>query len=504
LQEENGSDDTKATGAQPPRRRGRRSLYDEEGGSDIMDTVSRRQQAHSAAGAKAAGGSGIRDVFRNRNFRLLWAGEGVSLIGDQLYLIALPWLVLQLTGNAFAMGTVLALAAVPRALFMLVGGALTDRLSPRALMLGSNLARMGLVATLAALTMSGSIELWMLYAFALFFGLADAFFFPAQSAIVPRLIGAERLQTGNSIIQGTAQLSLFLGPALAGLLIALLDGGGAAGGVPDMWGIGVAFAMDAASFVASVAALSLMRMDRTRAAATPVDGPRMGVMASIGEGLRSVWGDRLLRYYFVLIAAANFLITGPFSVGVPVLADTRYSGGAAAFGIVLSAFGAGSLGGVVLAGATRRPSARRFPAAMLGLTAFSGVSLILLGVMPALVPAAAVAACMGAAQGYVVIQFVTWLQLRTPEHMLGRTMSMLMFAVMGLTPVSNTVAGALIQLSPTGVLTGAGALMVLVVAVGALSPSVWQLGDTARMEAGGPIVAGIGAVAAEQTLDQAA
>lgn len=469
-----------------------------------MDAVSRRHQADAHEVSEAGGGSGIRDVLRNRDFRLLWAGEGVSLIGDQLYLIALPWLVLQLTGNAFAMGTVLALAAIPRALFMLVGGALTDRLSPRALMLGSNLARMGLVATLAALTMAGSIELWMIYAFALIFGLADAFFFPAQSAIVPRLIGTERLQTGNSIIQGTAQLSLFLGPALAGLLIALLDGGAAADGVPDMWGIGVAFALDAVSFVASVTALSLMRMERPPVEATPADGRKTGVFSSIGEGLSSVWSDRLLRYYFVLIAAANLLITGPFSVGIPVLADTRYAGGAAAFGIILSAFGAGSLGGVVIAGATRRPSARRFPAAMLGLTAFSGVSLVLLGVMPSLVPSASVAACMGAAQGYVVIQFVTWLQIRTPQHMLGRTMSMLMFAVMGLTPVSNTVAGALIQFSATGVLMGAGVLMVLVVAVGALSPSVWQLGGETQGDDGRSVAAGIGGVVVEEALDQAA
>ena len=92
----------------------------------------------------------------------------------------------------------------------------------------------------------------MLYAFALLFGLADAFFFPAQSAMVPKLIGNDRLQTGNAIIQGTAQLSMFVGPALAGALIAVLDGGGSAASVPDMLGIGVAFALDAASFLASI------------------------------------------------------------------------------------------------------------------------------------------------------------------------------------------------------------------------------------------------------------
>ena len=438
-----------------------------------MRTVTQHRSKRAATAA--AGGVGrvatVRDILRNRNFRLLWIGEGISLIGDQLYLIALPWLVLQLTGSAFAMGTVLALAAVPRALFMLLGGALTDRLSPRVLMLGSNVGRLTLVATLAVLTLGGVIQLWMLYAFALLFGLADAFFFPAQSAIVPKLIGNDRLQTGNAVIQGTAQLSMFVGPALAGVLIAVLDGGGGAGSVPDMWGIGLALALDAGSFIASVTALSLMRVDRGKAVAEPAAQGR-NVVSSIVEGLSAMWKDRVLRYYFVLIAAANFLITGPFSVGIPVLAQTRYSGGAAAFGVILSAYGAGSLGGILLAGSSPRPSARKFPAVMLGLSAFMGVSLALLGVMPAIV-----ATIMGLAQGYVVIQFVTWLQMRTPNRMLGRTMSLLMFAVVGLAPVSSTVAGALIQVSATGVLIGAGVLMVLVVAVGSLSPSVWRLGN---------------------------
>lgn len=442
-----------------------------------MSAVARQQTGGTTAAAAGAGTGGtVRDILRNRNFRLLWTGEGISLIGDQLYLVALPWLVLQLTGNAFAMGTVLALAAIPRALFMLLGGALTDRFSPRVVMLASNLARFTLVATLAALTLTGVIHLWMLYAFALLFGLADAFFFPAQSAIVPKLIGNDRLQTGNALIQGTAQLSMFIGPALAGALIAMLDGGGGSASVPDMRGIGVAFAVDAASFLASVSALLLMRLDRRKAPAEAAAKGR-SVLSSIGEGLSVLWGDRALRYYFVLIAAVNFLISGPFSVGIPVLAHTRYSGGAAAFGIILSAYGAGSLGGVLLAGSSSRPSARRFPALMLGLTAFMGVSLMLLGVMPAIIPAAVVATLMGLAQGYVVIQFVTWLQLRTPPRMLGRMMSLLMFAVVGLAPVSSIVAGALIQVSATAVLIGAGALAVLVVVVGALSPSVWRLGD---------------------------
>ncbi|HFQ92712.1 MAG TPA: MFS transporter, partial [Anaerolineae bacterium] len=127
----------------------------------------------------------VRDVFRLRNFKLLWLGEAVSLIGDQFYLLSLPWLVLQMTGDALTVGSILALAGIPRAIFMLVGGALTDRFSPRTIMLVSNILRLGLISLLAVLVIGGIIQLWMLYIFALLFGLADAFFYPAQSSIVP-------------------------------------------------------------------------------------------------------------------------------------------------------------------------------------------------------------------------------------------------------------------------------------------------------------------------------
>src|ERR1043165_833577 len=103
------------------------------------------------------------EVLGNRNFRLLWIGESVSMLGDHFCMIALPWLVLQLTGDSLAMGTVLALSAIPRAFFMLVGGALTDRFSPRTLMLASNAVRFTLVSVLTVLVFSSQVDMWMLY-----------------------------------------------------------------------------------------------------------------------------------------------------------------------------------------------------------------------------------------------------------------------------------------------------------------------------------------------------
>lgn len=250
-------------------------------------------------------------VLRNRNFRLLWIGEGISLLGDQFYMIALPWLVLSLIGNALAVGTVLATAGIPRALFVLVGGALTDRFTPRKLMISSNLARMILTGLLATLILTNLIQLWMLYALALLFGLADAFFFPAQTSIVPQLVDKDQLQAGNAMIQGTAHLSLFIGPVLAGAAISWLDGSAN----HSTSGMALAFALDLLSFIASVTMLSLMRIENAN---TRVEKAKGGVFASIREGLLYVWNDATLKIVFPITMGLNVLINGPFAVGVPV------------------------------------------------------------------------------------------------------------------------------------------------------------------------------------------
>src|SRR5450755_2844101 len=187
--------------------------------------------------------------FSVRNFRLLWIGESISLLGDQFYMIALPWLVLQLTGSALALGTIMALEGIPRALFMLIGGAFVDRFSPRSVMFASNLARLILVALLSVLVLTNNARLEILYLFALAFGFADAFFFPGSSAIVPQLLNDDQLQAGNTFVQGTAQLSGMVGPVVAGGLIAVLGNAATASkGAPGTQGIGIAFVIDTLSF----------------------------------------------------------------------------------------------------------------------------------------------------------------------------------------------------------------------------------------------------------------
>ena len=403
----------------------------------------------------------IKVVLKLRDFRLLWMGQGISMLGDQFYLIALPWLVLQLTGDAFAMGIVLALAGIPRALFMLFGGALTDRFSPRTLMLVTNLARMALVGLLSLTIFTGSIEMWMVYLFALFFGLADAFFYPAASAIVPTIVPKKQLQIGNSITQGTAQLSVFLGPVLAGLIIAAFagDGGTAETGTPDLYGIGVAFALNALAFLASAVTFKLMSSSKAQHSE---EAEEKNMWQSILEGLSYVWHDDTLRMVFIVVAAIAVFAIAPIYLGVPVIADDRLENGAAAFGIIMSIYGVGTLIGTVLSGILPRPPARLLGSLMFGVVGLMGFMMMGLAFADSVWFAGLMLGLTGILKGWVMIQLTTWLQLRSPEALLGRIMGLLMFAFVGLAPVANALFGWLIEWNVTTVLLVSGIILALI------------------------------------------
>ena len=407
-----------------------------------------------------------------RNFRLLWIGESISLLGDQFYMIALPWLVLQLTGSALALGTVMALEGIPRALFLLIGGAFVDRFSPRSVMMASNFARLVLVVLLSALVLTDNISLVMLYAFALAFGLADSFYFPGQSAIIPQLLPEEQLQAGNIFVQGTAQLSMFLGPVLAGGLIALLGHAATAESAPSMQGIGIAFGIDALTFVASLICLTLMRAPAIMRKA----GEQQNVIESIKEGFAYLWSKTALRVFFLLIIAMNFLILGPVIVGIPVLAATRLAEGAAAFGIIMSAFGGGALLGIILSNVLPLKSGR-FGAMLLGIISFMGFGVALMPLFSSTAVVAVIMLLIGVANGYTNIHFFTWLQKQIPQELMGRVMSLLMFSSVGLSPVSNALAGAILQINLNALFIGGGLLMAAVSLLAILLPAVWQMGS---------------------------
>lgn len=400
--------------------------------------------------------------LRVRDFRLVWFGESVSLLGDQFHLVALSWLVLGLTGSGLALGTVLFAAAVPRGVFVLLGGVLSDRFSPRAMMFWSNLIRAAVTTVIAALVLGARIEIWQLVLAGVLFGTVDAFFYPAISTIVARLVPVEQLAPANAMLQGTQQLMGTIGPAVAGVAIAAV-------------GVGAAFVVDAASFAVAALAIWLVTGVRSGAMAEPLPSDDVGdplpaaaaadqagtphgsMLASMVEGARVVLADPMMRMIVLLSASFNVAFTGPIVVGLPWLVQVRFVGDSTLLGLFFAAFGGGSLIGVVLAGTV--PSSRNLGALLVIFATALGLGLAAIGLAPAPL-VALILFLIGTGVGYMNIAIVSWAQARTDPRLLGRTMSFLMLGGVVGAPVSLAVAGAVIDLNATALFLAAGGLVV--------------------------------------------
>lgn len=395
-------------------------------------------------------------VFGNRNFSLLFGGSTISAIGDQFTLVALPWLVLKLTGNPAALGLVLATMALPRALFMLIGGAVVDRLSPRRVLLAARGANALLVALLAALVLLGDIQMGLVYAIALGVGLSTAFAYPAGSAILPQLVSKEQLQPANALIMGMRQLSMFIGPALAGVVISVGAHGTPSPAVKDASGLGLAFSIDAISFLFSLGSLLLIRV-HTDFHPRPVVG---GVLSNVVSGMRVIWADLPLRAFILYAAVISVFIGGPLQVGLPVLADTRMDLGAASLGILMTANGGGMLLGSFLSGIASRYVRGRLGLMILTFDSLAGVALAAMALVHSTIAGAVLLAGTGMLGGIAQITIISWIQRRVAPEMMGRTMSVLMFTFMGLGPISAAIAGSLLEvISLTSLFAGAGLLL---------------------------------------------
>ncbi len=376
----------------------------------------------------------------NRNFRLLWLGESVSLLGDQFYFIALPWLVFQVSGSALTFGTILMVAGIPRAVFMLVGGVMTDRFSPRAVMIVSNLLRLTITVLLVLIVAAQLVELWMLYLMAFCFGIVDAFFHPAYRAIIPLIVDEDSLQASNSIMHGTSQLMEIIGPGVAGLLLR---------------GVGVALSLvfDAITFLFTAIMLLLMHPRRVERAAA---SRRHGILGEIGEMFAYVRRDRLLMTLIVVVAAINLLFVGPLVVGSAALSKVRFAEGAAAYGAMLSTFSIGALMGTVTAGVVRL---KRPGLVSLLLVATEGVFMVGVAYASALILACALWLLIGFGAGFGSINFITLTQKRVAKDMLGRFMSLIGLTEVGLTPISNALAGMLADWNVIALFVVAGVLL---------------------------------------------
>jgi MFS family permease len=412
-------------------------------------------------------------VFAIPNFRLLFGGSMISAIGDQFTLVALPWLVLKLTGDPAALGLVLAAMALPRAVFMLIGGAVVDRMSPRRVMLSARAVNALLVTLLAVLVLLGVIQLWMIYVIALGIGLSTAFTYPAGSAILPQLVEPQQLQPANALFMGMRQLSMIVGPLIAGLVISAGAHSGQGKGVADAAGLGLAFGIDAASFLFSLGSLMLIRIHDDKHP-TPAVG---SVLANVASGIRTIWSDLPLRAFILYAALVSVFVGGPIQVGLPVLANTRLDLGAASLGILMTANGAGMLLGSALSGLASRWVMGRLGLLVLAIDSVVGLALAALALVHSTVGGAMLLAATGALGGIAQIAIFSWIQRRVAPEMMGRTMSVLMFTFMGLGPLSAAVAGSLLKvISLPELFVAAGLLLSAIALCCMASPALRSIG----------------------------
>ncbi len=412
-------------------------------------------------------------VFRNHNFRLLFGGSTISMLGDQFTLVALPWLVLKLTGDPAALGIVLATMALPRAAFMLIGGAVVDRLSPRKVLLAARGSNALLVALLATLVLLGDIHMWLVYAIALGIGLSTAFAYPAGSAILPQLVKPEQLRPANALVMGMRQLSMFIGPALAGLVISVGAHGDHPAAVQDAGGLGLAFGIDAISFLFSLGSLLLIRVHSDFHPKAAVGS----VLSNVASGVRMIWADLPLRAFILYAAVVSVFVGGPLQVGLPVLADTRMDLGAASLGILMTANGGGMLIGSALSGLVGRFVKTRLGLMVLTIDSLVGLTLATLALVHSTVAGAVLLATTGIFGGIAQIAIVSWIQRRVAPEMMGRTMSVLMFTFMGLGPLSAALAGVLLKLvSLPALFIGAGVLLTTIALSCMGSPALRSIG----------------------------
>lgn len=375
----------------------------------------------------------------NANFRWLLSGGILSMLGDQFTLIALPWLVLKLTGDPLSLGLVLALLGTPRAIFILIGGAVVDRYSPKRVLMLTKHASALLVGALALLTLTGAATLPMVYALSLGIGLAQAFAYPSGTSIMPRAIPPALLQAANGATMGVRQVGMLVGPLLAALLLAIGEAGDAHGG---MRSLGLAFAFDCLSFV--ISAWTLSRVVPLEGTTPPVP---QNVLHAVGEGLLAVWRDVEMRTCFAYWGLVSVLIGGTMQVALPVLAKERLHDGAA-FGMLMAAHGAGMLAGMAFSGMTAKYNAGkpvRIGLLALSVDAMAGLLIMPLGLITAAWQGGLLLLSLGALVGLVQVAVFTWIQKRVQPQMMGRVMSIFMFILFGLAPLSSAATGWIMQ-----------------------------------------------------------
>ena len=394
----------------------------------------------------------VLQAFRSRDFRMLWTGQAVSLLGDTAFLVALGWRTFTLTGSARSLGYVLTLQGLGLLSTVLIGGALADRYDRRTMMLVSDVSRFGIVGALTVIDGTGHLSIGVLLGLGFAEGLATGFFTPALGGLVPLVVEEPRLGSANALIGMARQGSLLVGPSVAGLLY------GFAGST-------VVFGFNAASFLVS---FGFVWATRPR---LPERADAQGTLREIRAGFRYVAGVPWLWVTISLFAFVLMCQWAPIQVLTPKLVRSHFNLGVRAYGLIFSMLGAGMIVGAV-SFAQINPRRRR------GLISYliwmvNSLLVIVFALSPWYSVAVVASFFRGICIGFGIAVWETMLMELVPQHMLSRVISLDWFGSFGLTPVGLVVVGAVSSIAAPGTIIALGACVsILIVAGGLLSRQI--------------------------------
>ena len=409
--------------------------------------------------------------LRQRDFRLLWSGMSVSLLGDGIFLVAIAWQVYALDDRPSSLAYVGVALSAPQVALLPVAGALCDRLRRQLVLFWSDVVRATTVGVLAVVTATGTVQMWQLYLAGAVLGSAAAFASPAFDALIPELVPGDDLDRANALEQFVRPATLQLaGPALGGVVVATVHTAGALG-------------IDAASFVYS--AYCIARMAPIPKPGAP--GARGRLRQEVVEGLRYVRRRVWLWGTFLSATFTYLLFIGPTQVLLPYIVRNEMHEGASAYGIVLAAGGVGALIGAMAMGTLR--------AGTRGMTwiyvCWTIATLVVAGygLATRVWELVLVSLVLNGAEVMGAVVWVTLKQRRVVNSMLGRVSSIDWFVSTALLPLSYAIT------VPVSRALGAGTTLVVAGTAGAVVTFGFLLlpgmrAEPAGAESGQPAAAG--------------
>ncbi len=371
--------------------------------------------------APASAFSNTFRAFRNRNYRLYYIGQSISLSGTWMQTIAQAILVLRITDSKIALGTVTMLQFLPITIFVLFAGVIADRVPKRNFILVTQVLAMSQALTLTVLVWTGNVELWHVYTLALVLGVANAFEQPTRQAFVVEMVGREDLVNAVALNSGMFNGARLVGPALGGLLIA---------GVGLKW----AFLLNAISFVPTIGALMLMDLRALHAVASRRS--EGNPLAQLREGLAFSFRTPAVLLIIILVAIIGTFGYN-FTVMLPLLSTYVLERGSAGLGFMTAAVGLGALvSALMLAGRGTATKTTLFAGGL----AFSAL-LLMVALSQWFALTLLLLFCLGLANTAFAATANTSLQFATPDHLRGRVMALYMLLFAGSTPIGGFLTG---------------------------------------------------------------